>query len=109
MHHGAEGNWHEGVAPRIAPAISIFSSDPKNKKLRHPHRPVLDEFRQFNPYQVDKRRGVVTTGLLLTDARSEESQGPAYESREPRRKRGLRPRAVARREGAVEEVHVAGG
>ena len=53
MHHGAEGNWHEGVAAALAPAASLFSSDPANKKLGHPHAPVLRDFWPYCPVQVD--------------------------------------------------------
>jgi hypothetical protein len=68
MHHGAEGNWHEGVGPAFSPAFSVFSSDPRNKKLRHPHLPVLEDFRKFRPYQVDKQSGVAAVGTLLPQA-----------------------------------------
>jgi hypothetical protein len=64
MHHGAEGNWHEGVARSVAPAFSVFSSDPGNKKLRHPHLPVLEEFQNYHPYQVDKQFGATAVGVL---------------------------------------------
>jgi hypothetical protein len=57
MHHGARGNWHKGVAARLAPSLSIFSSDPTNKKLGHPHKPVLDDFSPYQPVQVDKSSG----------------------------------------------------
>lgn len=53
MHHGAEGNWHPGVAAVLAPAVSLFSSDPANKKLGHPHAAVLRDFWTFCPVQVD--------------------------------------------------------
>lgn len=53
MHHGAEGNWHEGVGAALAPAVSLFSSDPGNKKLRHPHASVLRDFWSYCPVQID--------------------------------------------------------
>ena len=65
MHHGAEGNWHEGVAPAFSPAFSVFSSDPRNKKFRHPHIPVREEFQNFHPYQVDQQFGVTAVGELV--------------------------------------------
>ena len=64
MHHGARGNWHRGVAARLAPVISVFSSDPKRKPHCHPHRPVLKDFQDHRPVQVDKRRGAVMAGWL---------------------------------------------
>ena len=53
MHHGAEGNWHKGVAAALAPAVHLFSSDPANKRLGHPHAPVLRDFRPYCPVQID--------------------------------------------------------
>jgi beta-lactamase superfamily II metal-dependent hydrolase len=44
MHHGASGNWHDGVAAAFEPAVSIFSSDPERKKPGHPHADVLRDF-----------------------------------------------------------------
>ena len=33
MHHGSKKNWHHGVAARIAPLFSVFSSDPEHRKF----------------------------------------------------------------------------
>ena len=63
MHHGAEGNWHPGVARKINPIFSIFSSDP-HKQMKHPHAPVLRDFWSYNPIQVDKQEGATITGWL---------------------------------------------
>ncbi|HMI18349.1 MAG TPA: hypothetical protein VK533_02260, partial [Sphingomonas sp.] len=57
MHHGASANWHEGVAAALAPAVSIFSSDPAHKGYRHPHPEVLRDFWPWCPVQVDRERG----------------------------------------------------
>jgi len=64
MHHGAEANWHKGVAATIAPFVSVFSSDPERKLWGHPHASVLRDFWPYGPCQVDKRRGVTSAGRL---------------------------------------------
>lgn len=53
MHHGAEGNWHKGVAEALSPAISLFSSDPDHASYGHPHAKVLRDFWKYQPVQVD--------------------------------------------------------
>jgi hypothetical protein len=58
MHHGSEHNWHRGVAARLAPRFSVFSSDPERKKWLHPHAPVVRDFLPYSPVQVDKERSV---------------------------------------------------
>lgn len=65
MHHGAEGNWHNGVASAIAPLFSIFSSDPERQDWKHPHAPVLRDFWGFGPTQVDKCFGASFCGRLV--------------------------------------------
>lgn len=65
MHHGAETNWHKGVADAIRPGYSVFSSDPENKKLRHPHGPVLRDFWPYGAAQVDKIVGFSAGGRLI--------------------------------------------
>ncbi|MCG3195743.1 MAG: hypothetical protein GHCLOJNM_00210 [bacterium] len=64
MHHGSEHNWHSGVASRIAPELSVFSSDPDNKRYRHPHIAVLRDFLAYGPIQANKDRGVSAGGIL---------------------------------------------
>ena len=64
MHHGAETNWHKGVADAIRPIMSVFSSDPLLKKWAHPHAAVLRDFWPFGPIQVDKASGFETGGCL---------------------------------------------
>ena len=64
MHHGAESNWRQGVAPAIAPIFSIFSSDPERKKWKHPHAPVLREFWRYGAVQVDKTSDFHAGGAL---------------------------------------------
>jgi hypothetical protein len=65
MHHGAQGNWYHGVAARLAPSLSIFSSDPTNRKLGHPHRPVWDDFSPYQPVQVDKSSGCSINAWIM--------------------------------------------
>jgi hypothetical protein len=57
MHHGSRENCFRGLTKEIAPVYSIFSSDPKNKKLGHPHREVRREFKKYGSRQVNKIRG----------------------------------------------------
>ena len=64
MHHGAESNWHEGVAAAISPLCSVFSSDPAHQKLRHPHATVLRDFWPYGPIRVDKDSGFEFAGIL---------------------------------------------
>lgn len=58
MHHGAEGNWHEGLAKKFSPDISVFSSDPDHKGFGHPHGCVVRDFLKYSPVQVDKADGL---------------------------------------------------
>ena len=64
MHHGAEANWHQGVAAAIAPLFSIFSSDPNRRKWKHPHALVLRDFWPHGPIQVDKDAEFSAFGYL---------------------------------------------
>ncbi|MBY2988669.1 hypothetical protein HF280_29840 [Rhizobium leguminosarum] len=64
MHHGAEGNWHAGLASFLNPAASIFSSDPNRKGYGHPHAAVLRDFWPFHPVQVDKEAGLHLLGVF---------------------------------------------
>lgn len=54
MHHGAQNNWHKGVAKKLSPAVSVFSSDPLHQSLRHPHAEVVRDFLPYTPIQVDQ-------------------------------------------------------
>ena len=58
MHHGARGNWHQGVANRFAPLVSVFSSDPGRGATYHPHSEVLRDFWPYGPAQADKHSSV---------------------------------------------------
>ena len=58
MHHGAQGNWHEGIAKKVSPDISVFSSDPDHKGFNHPHGCVARDFLKYTPVQVDKTEGL---------------------------------------------------
>ncbi|WP_197728587.1 MULTISPECIES: hypothetical protein [Rhizobium] len=64
MHHGAEGNWHAGLASLLSPEASIFSSDPSHKGYGHPHAAVLRDFWAFNPVQVDVSLGLHILGAF---------------------------------------------
>lgn len=55
MHHGAEPNWHVGLANIIKPAASIFSSDP-NFTHGHPNAKVLRDFWPWTAICVDKNK-----------------------------------------------------
>ena len=57
MHHGALGSWHKGFAAKVAPQVSIFSSDPGHRAYRHPHKDVLRDFWPYGPMQVDRKSG----------------------------------------------------
>ncbi len=58
MHHGAERNWHEGLAKQLAPDTSVFSSDPEHNSYKHPHGQVVRDFLPFGPVQVNKHCGL---------------------------------------------------
>jgi hypothetical protein len=64
MHHGAEGNWHAGLASLLNPEASIFSSDPNHKGYGHPHAAVLRDFWPFHPVQVDEKAGLHLSGVF---------------------------------------------
>ncbi len=52
MHHGSKNNSHDGLAAKLCPEISVFSSDPL-KGEKHPHAEVFRDFLKYNPVQVD--------------------------------------------------------
>ena len=58
MHHGSRSNWHEGVAAKLNPSLSVFSSDPDNRALRHPHAEVLRDFWPHVPIQLHKGQDI---------------------------------------------------
>ncbi|MNS01488.1 hypothetical protein D3C72_327710 [compost metagenome] len=64
MHHGSRENWHDGVAARLNPLWSIFSSDPMHKTYGHPHAEVLRDFWMHGPVQVDGDRRFHMHGWL---------------------------------------------
>lgn len=64
MHHGADANWHAGVAHKINPKLSVFSSDPTRGKRPHPHKAVELDFASYNPYQVDRSDGLSTAAVF---------------------------------------------
>lgn len=54
MHHGSEKNWHLGLASKLNPTVSIFSTSPSTHD-RHPDAEVLRDFWKYDPIQVDSR------------------------------------------------------
>lgn len=64
MHHGAKPNWHKGLANKLKPVVSIFSSDPGRATHYHPHAEVLRDFWSHTPIQVDKKRSLTVYGVL---------------------------------------------
>jgi hypothetical protein len=66
MHHGARANWHTGLADKIRPEFSVFSSNPLHKRYRHPHTEVLKDFASYRPLQASKGSAVnLAFGLLF--------------------------------------------
>ncbi len=59
-HHGAESNWHIGLAAAIDPQFSIISSDPDRGQTYHPHPEVLRDLWKNFPVQVDQSNEFVT-------------------------------------------------
>lgn len=64
MHHGSRANWHSGLAAKIAPDVSIFSSDPAHRRFGHPHAEVLRDFWRFGATSVDRHRRYHLQGWL---------------------------------------------
>jgi len=54
MHHGATANWQAGLAGKIKPEFSVFSSNPLHKGFRHPHTVVSNDFASYRPLQASK-------------------------------------------------------
>jgi hypothetical protein len=65
MHHGAEPQWHAGIAAKLSPTASIFSSDPAHRIYKHPRPKVLRDFWPYHPVQVDKVTGFHLSGYLI--------------------------------------------
>lgn len=57
MHHGSRRNWHEGIAAKVRPSVSLFSSDPAHKHFGHPHGEVLRDFWGYGAVQIDRKTG----------------------------------------------------
>lgn len=51
-HHGSKHSWHQGLARKLSPNISVFSSDPQ--KYSHPNIEVLTDFFLNTPILVNK-------------------------------------------------------
>lgn len=56
MHHGSRRNWHQGLAAKIQPSISLFSSDPAHRRFKHPDGEVLRDFWPYGAVQIDRER-----------------------------------------------------
>jgi hypothetical protein len=63
-HHGARGNWHDGLAAKLDPVFNVFSSDPARGSTYHPHAEVLRDFWPYSPVQVNQT-GASFCGWLL--------------------------------------------
>ena len=63
-HHGAMGNWHQGLAQKLSPGFSIFCSDPMRGQTYHPDAEVLRDFWPYLPVQVN-RSGFSVHGWLV--------------------------------------------
>lgn len=61
MHHGSSENWHEGVAEKLAPDISVFCADPERKRPGHPDAAVVRDFLRYGPVLVDQHQGVIVS------------------------------------------------
>lgn len=57
MHHGSRNATHDGLAGKLRPCVSVFSSDPLNGRFKHPHAEVVKEFLPYGPVQVDTEYG----------------------------------------------------
>lgn len=58
MHHGASANWMPGLAAKINPRLSVFSSNPSHGRLKHPHAVVLRDFASYVPVLAEKDKHV---------------------------------------------------
>lgn len=65
-HHGSKRSHHHSLPTVLHPAASIFSSDPGNKKYKHPNRCVLQDYLGFGPIQVDKANGFEVRGSTFS-------------------------------------------
>jgi hypothetical protein len=57
MHHGSRDNWHQGIAAKVRPSASLFSSDPAHRQFGHPHGEVLRDFWAYGAVQIDRKTG----------------------------------------------------
>lgn len=64
MHHGSKANWYSGLAGEIAPVVSVFSSNPSDRRYQHPDVEVLKDFWKFGSIQVDKAQSFTAIGHL---------------------------------------------
>jgi beta-lactamase superfamily II metal-dependent hydrolase len=64
MHHGSRRNWAKGIADKLRPVASIFSSEPCGHYF-HPDDDVLRDFWPYHPAQVDSKTGFHATGYLV--------------------------------------------
>lgn len=54
-HHGARENWHAGLAAKLNPWLSVFSSDPGRGSTHHPHHEVWQDYARHQPTQVNSQ------------------------------------------------------
>lgn len=64
-HHGSKYQWHQGLAAKISPAISIYSSNPTGHYF-HPHQEVKSDFANHATYQVDLNACFSVKALYLS-------------------------------------------
>lgn len=74
-HHGSRANWHKGLADKLHPHVSVFSSDP-NKGEKHPDAEVLRDFWSYRPVQVNTE-GYTLEGLLIFPPPTPSTTSPA--------------------------------
>ncbi|MGX2956254.1 MBL fold metallo-hydrolase [Ursidibacter arcticus] len=54
LHHGSHNNWHEGLAQKISPCLTVFSADPDYGNYKHPSSQVVKDFLPYSPILVNQ-------------------------------------------------------
>lgn len=54
LHHGSHNNWHEGLAQKIDPCLTVFSADPDYGNYKHPSSQVVKDFLPYSPILVNQ-------------------------------------------------------
>ena len=65
MHHGGLYNWQVGLAGRLDPIVSVFSSDPFDRRYHHPNLRVWQDFWPYGRVQVNKTQGASFRGITV--------------------------------------------